>query len=413
MIARVAVAMAGALSIACAAAESVFPGAMGFGIDTPAGSDGAVVRVTNLDADGPGSLRAALNMPGPRLIVFDVGGVIDLARRDLTIDEPFVTVAGQTAPSPGITLIRGGVVVRAHDVLIQHLRVRPGDAGQPKQSGWESDGLTTWGGNAYNIVIDHCSFTWATDENLSVSGPRLQGPQATSRRVTLSHCIIAEGLHDASHAKGPHSKGTLIHDFCRDVAVIGNLYAHNEQRNPYFKAHTTGVIVNNVIYNPGRHAIQLGFSAKDWAESEWEPAPPRVSVVGNVLLHGRDTPPGLPLVTRSGVAYMDDNLALDRDGGPASLADGQVAVAAVREIWTDQLRALPAAETLEYVLHNAGARPWDRDAIDARIVEQVRARQGGIIHSQDEVGGYPAPASATRVLEVPAVNRRAWLAALR
>ena len=149
-----------------AAQQSVFPGAVGFGVDTPAGTDGQVLRVTTLDASGPGSLRAALETPGARLVVFEVGGVIDLAGKGLSIGEPFLTVAGQTAPSPGVTIIGGGISVGTHDILIQHLRIRPGDRGLPKKSGWEPDGLSTSGGNSYNIVIDHCSFTWDVEEKI-------------------------------------------------------------------------------------------------------------------------------------------------------------------------------------------------------------------------------------------------------
>lgn len=144
----------------------------GFGSDTPGGRGGQILRVTNLDAEGPGSLRAAIEAEGPRIIVFDVGGVLDLERKSLSITEPYVTVAGQTAPSPGITMIQGGISIHAHDVIIQHLRVRPGEASQAKRSGWEPDGISTSGGEAHDVLIDHCSVTWAIDENVSVSGPR-------------------------------------------------------------------------------------------------------------------------------------------------------------------------------------------------------------------------------------------------
>jgi hypothetical protein len=176
----------------------------GFGADTPAGRGGRVLRVTTLNASGPGSLREALETKGPRIVVFEVGGVVDLQGGNLTVTEPFLTVAGQTAPPPGITVVRGGLRIMTHDVLMQHIRVRPGDAGRPKRSGWEPE-VTTSGAQAYNIVIDHCSLSWAVDENLSVSGPRHDGPAGTSRRITLSNNIIAEGLRDSSHAKGPHS----------------------------------------------------------------------------------------------------------------------------------------------------------------------------------------------------------------
>ena len=260
---------------------------LGFGVETPGGRGGKLLRVTNLNARGPGSLREALEARGPRIVVFEVGGAIDLGKSTLTVSEPFLTVAGQTAPSPGITIIRGGMAIRTHDVVMRHIRVRPGDAGGPEESGWEPE-VSTSGPQAYNIVVDHCSFSWAVDENLSASGPRYDGEAGTSRNVTFSNNIIAEGLYDSSHAKGMHSMGTLVHDYSTNIAVIGNLYAHNNQRNPYFKAYTTGVVVNNVVYNPGAGAIRL-----DWPASEWEgrPAPRngRLSVVGNVVIHGPDT----------------------------------------------------------------------------------------------------------------------------
>lgn len=182
-----------AVAVACLAAanaggsEPVFPGAVGFGTDARAGRGGRIIRVTNLDAQGPGSLRAAVEAKGARIVVFEVGGVIDLNRDNISIAEPFLTVAGQTAPSPGVTLIRGGISIETHNVLIRHLRVRPGDAGQARRSGWEPDGIAT--NAAHHVVIDHCSVTWAVDENLSASGPRHEGPDRTSHDVTFSNCI--------------------------------------------------------------------------------------------------------------------------------------------------------------------------------------------------------------------------------
>jgi len=182
---------------AWAAGPAVFPGAKGFGIETTAGRGGQILRVTNLNSDGAGSLRAALGTKGPRNIVFEVAGVIDIDRKPLVIAEPFVTVAGQTAPSPGITIIRGGITIQTHDIRLQHIRVRPGDAGQPKKSGWEPE-VTTTGPECYNIVVDHCSISWAVDENLSASGPRYNGPAGTTHNVTFSNNILAEGLYDSS-----------------------------------------------------------------------------------------------------------------------------------------------------------------------------------------------------------------------
>ena len=191
-----------------AAAAPAFPGAVGPAAGTPGGRGGRILRVTTLAASGPGSLRAAIETRGPRIIVFEVGGVVDLARTTIDIREPYLTVAGQTAPSPGVTLIRGGIDIRTHDVVLRHIRIRPGADGDAKRSGWESDAISTIA--ARNVIVDHCSLSWAPDENLSASGPRFTGatPEAwragTSRNISFSYNLLAEGLADSTHPKGEH-----------------------------------------------------------------------------------------------------------------------------------------------------------------------------------------------------------------
>ena len=115
--------------------EPAFPGAVGWASQTVGGRGGQIIRVTNLNADGPGSLKAALETKGPRIVVFEVGGQIDLGKSGLEINEPFLTIAGQTAPSPGITIIKGGIDVKSHDIIIRHIRVRTGAAGSAGISG--------------------------------------------------------------------------------------------------------------------------------------------------------------------------------------------------------------------------------------------------------------------------------------
>ena len=382
----------------------VFPGARGFGVLTPAGNNGRIVRVTNLNGEGPGSLREALSGRGPRLVVFEVGGVIDLQTKAITIAEPYLTVAGQTAPSPGITVIKGSILIRTHDVLIRHLRFRLGDAGRPKAGGWETE-MTTWGADAYNIVIDHCSVSWGVQSNLSVAGPQFEGPMGTSHNITFSNSIVAEGL---SNSAGTRAMGSLVNDGCTNVAMIGNLFASNDRGNPYFKANTSGVLLNNLVYNPGSGAIQM-----DWLASEWigHPAPhnPRVSVVGNVLYYGPSTNEGLALVSRKGDAYLADNLAFDRSSTPAAISAGLIEVLAERTLWPRRLMPLPAARVQAWVLQHAGARPRDRDDVDKRIVSEVAERKGRIISSQEEVGGYPRPAPARRRLVIPPEDLDEWL----
>ena len=376
--------------------------------DDRGGEGGHVIRVTNLKCKGPGSLRAAIKQPGPRIVIFEVGGVIDLEKWSLHIKNPFITIAGQTAPSPGITIIRGGIGILTHDVVIKHIRVRPGDVNKPKRSGWECDGIST-DGPVYNVIIDHCSITWATDENLSASGPRSEGPQATSRDITFSNCIIAEGLSHATNPLGEHSRGTLIHDFCRNIAIVGNLYAHNTKRNPYFKAFTTGVIVNNVIYNPGKAAIQLDYVPKEWKKSKFKPKNARVAIVGNVLIHGTDTKKGLALVSRRGDAYLKDNRAFDIDGKPVQLASGKINQLREPPLWPEGLKPLSATEVVDYVIEHVGARPKDRDETDSRIINEFLERKGRIIDSQNDVGGYPRRKTVIRKLDVPQKGLNAWL----
>lgn len=387
----------------------VFPGAVGFGVDTPAGRGGRIIRVTTLAAGGPGSLAEALAAEGPRIVVFEVGGVIDFGERIVDVMEPYLTVAGQTAPSPGVTVIRGGIRIRTHDVLIQHIRVRPGDAGEPRRSGWQPDGISAWDQEAHDIVVDHCSVSWAVDENMSVAGAISRGREGTARTVTFSNCIIAEGLNDSSHEKGPHSKGSLIHNFCSNIAIIGNLYAHNVDRNPYFKADATGVVVNNVIYDPGVSAVELNLLASEYRGLPYGPSNARAAVVGNVLVRGPDTAGGLPLLRGRGDAYYEDNLAWSRPGfEPVDVPRGPT-ILPRPPLWPEGLDPLPARQVLDRVLRGAGARPADRDEVDARIVASVRSGTGRIIDSQDDVGGYPEVEGVYRRLEIPDGDIDAWL----
>lgn len=373
----------------------------GFGADTPGGTGGKVIKVTSLASRGDGSLRRAVSQPGKRIVVFEVGGVIDLAGDNISIIEPYLTVAGQTAPNPGITLIRGGISIRTHDVRLQHLRVRPGTNQQAQRSGWEPDGIGISRGR--DIHIDHCSVSWAVDENISASGARHGGPGATSGRVTISHSIIAEALDYATHKKGKHSKGLLVHDYVREVAVIGNLFAHNDRRNPYFKAHATGVIVNNLIYNPGNAAVQLGYIDQEWEGTGAAPRKPQVAVVGNELRYGRDTYSDLALAAYQGEVYLKDNQLFNLDGKPMPQLHGDIRLLAEPPEWPGGLKPIPVARVFESVLKYAGARPWDRDIVDTRIVRGVREGAGRIIDSEGQVGGYPEVKPTHRELSVPAV----------
>jgi hypothetical protein len=404
-------------------AGSAAAGNVGFGAETRAGRGGRVIKVTNLNATGAGSFAAALQTKGPRIVVFEVGGVIDLGGKVLKISEPFLTVAGQTAPTPGVSVIRGGVGISTHDVLLQHIRVRAGDLGQAQKSGWEVDSMATTA--AWNVVVDHCSLAWSTDENLSASGPRFSGHgidewrRNTSHDVTFRHCIIAEGLSRSTHIKGEHSKGSLIHDNATRIAIIGNLYASNVERNPLFKRGVQGVIVNNLIDNPGSRAVHYGLVPSEWEGHPYEIG--KMVLVGNVLQYGPDTKEKRALLSLSGdgslEVFAQDNLALDRAGQPVEFSEitSRTKLATLTKLdtlpfWPEGFRARPAAEVKAEVLRQAGARPWDRDEVDQRVVRQVVEGKGRIIDSQEQVGGYPKPALTRRALAVPRENVDAWLA---
>jgi pectate lyase len=386
-----------------------FPGAQGWAASTPGGRGGKVIKVTTLDSDGPGSFREALEAKGPRIIVFEVGGVIDLDRKTLKVTEPFVTIAGQTAPSPGITLIRGGMDVAAHDVIMQHIRVRPGEAGQPKKSGWEEDAFSTVGG-AYNVIVDHCTFTWATDENLSISGLRFVGKTpddwraATSHRVTYSNNIIAESLAYATHSKIEHSKGSLIHDNASDLLIVGNLYAHNYERNALFKGGVRAVMANNLIFDPGQRILHYNLQANEWGDHPYQTG--QIVAVGNAMRAGISTPDQVAFFELGGDGdveyYGRDNIAVDRIGrslpmlgryttGPAKIIETKAP-----PTWPAGFRPMPASEVQKSVLMNAGARPWDRDYDDVRLLADVAEGRGTIIDSEQAIHGYPKQKPTSR-----------------
>ncbi|TWT22676.1 pectate lyase [Luteimonas marina] len=388
---------------AVAAEPLAFPGAQGWAAHTPGGRGGQILRVTTLAADGPGSFRAAVEAKGPRIVVFEVGGVIDLGVQTLRITEPFLTIAGQTAPAPGITLIRGGIDIATHDVIVRHIRVRPGDAGKPLRSGVDFDAISTV--RAENVIVDHCSLTWGTDEGLSSSGTRfIEGGRTledfrkgTSRRITFSNNLIAEGLAYSSHGKGEHSKGTLVHDHVQDILITGNLYAHNYERNPLFKGGVSGQVVNNLIYNPGTRAAHYNLIAEEWLGHDY--ATGTMILRGNVLRAGHDTKKlALFMIGGSGDVdlYLDDNLAVDVIGEATIPEIGRYTTAPVK---VNRLKTppalpfgvalLPSAQVQDSVIEKAGATPWNRDPIDRRIVADVVEGRGEIIDSQDEVGGYP------------------------
>jgi hypothetical protein len=406
--------LAAAVALACgvaplANAVAVLPGAIGHGIATPAGRGGTVHRVTNLAATGAGSLKACVDASGPRVCIFEVSGTIRLPD-DLTIRHPLITIAGQTAPSPGITLRGAGLLVKASDVLVQHIRVRPGDdaGGEPainrdalKIEAPESAPIS-------NVVIDHCTFTWSTDEIASA--------WQHWNNISLLNNIFAEPLHQSIHPEGNHGFGVLIGPVDGNATMAGNLMASMQSRMPMTAA-TRTVIVNNLMYNWGNTAIDLQSRG----------AVTQNSVVGNVFLRGPDSTgstvvglradsTALPIGSK---VYLSDNSSPEATADPWSVAGsiyGSLTLANFRSgaplAWPAGMTTLPTSDNVvrEYVLKYSGARPADRDSADRRIIEQVRNGTGRIINCvapngtarcNRNGGGWPVLAENRRALTLP------------
>jgi hypothetical protein len=395
-----------ALAAACAApVVAQQPSLLRTGQHFPGGRGGKIIRVTTLAPTGPGSITEAVAAKGPRIVVFEVGGVIDLNRQSLRIRDGDLTIAGHTAPAPGITLIKGGIEISqgCENVVIRHLMVRPGEAGQAKKSGWECDGIYAYG--ASRIEVSNCSITWATDEGLSASGKRFgkddkeatleQWRAFTSHDIVFDSNIVAEGLSNSTHSKGEHSKGTLIHDNVRFATVVNSLYAHNMERNILFKGGAKGIMRGNVVYNPGKRFAHYNLHAGEWGAHEF--AEGEIDITGNAFLAGPSTDKKAAVFMMGGegplALRMSGNFSADRDGKPIArtgrFGAGQPLLLDI-SAETDKAPAREAVQpVIDKVLAGCGARPWDRDPVDARIVSDVKNGTGKIVSSEQEAGGYP------------------------
>ncbi len=420
-----------------ASALPVFPGAAGFGAHTVAGRGGQVYRVTNLDDSGPGSLRHGVEqVEGPRVIIFDVSGVIalesDLIVRPKSEGEfGFLTIAGQTAPPPGITLKNAGIAVRSHDVLIQHLAIRPGAANSsprlPRLLNRDAIKVEAPPGETtHNIMIDHVSCSWATDETVST-----WSDGGSIHDVTFSNSIISEPIRHAD-PDTPTGYGGLGGRNTIGVSFIGNIFALNQSRNPLIRdAVLNAEVVNNLIYrphhshiaaiyfgsaNPEHPALSLIASAAGNVvirapAGVWEGRAHPVSSIG-VFVHDK-APTGMSLhLANNSVFNPDTGVWHPTDGNAFSPEIYQVGEM-VPKTWTSNpfpyTHSNPSMENPavieERLLASAGKQPAFRGPIDSVLVEKIKTRAGSWIQRMEDLGPNPwAPADArhARALELPA-----------
>lgn len=407
----------------------ILPCGEGYGIETPAGSgrhldppETTVMVVTSLADSGPGTLRACAEASGPRTCVFEVGGTIEITDF-ITVESPYLTIAGQTAPSPGISLHGAGLRIRTDDVLVQHLRVRVGDRfpGPPVHN---RDAI--WISNPDDpperIVIDHCSLSLSSDEMLSV--------WYEAGDITVVDSVLGWALNDSIHvdegASGPapHGFGPLLGEWGARVYFGRNALVHQEGRNPLSRTAEL-VFANNVVHNFGPGASTLSGNS-----------PTMNTFIGNVYQRGADTPSDrepIRVDCGNGCSAFVDDLSLDGDvlDDPWAEVDLRSDESAIADVPPTALvpETMAAADVREYLADHCGAFPQARDAIDEQLMTDVQEGTGRIINCVEDdgsqrcslnAGGWPEPGTATHELNVPAdpmgdddgdgyTNLEAWL----
>lgn len=368
-----------------------FPGAEGFGKYSIGGRGGTVIEVTNLNDSGSGSLRYALeNVTSPRIVVFRLSGTIEL-QSPLTIKSPYVTIAGQTAPGDGICIKNYPLYVQTEQVIIRYIRCRLGDA-----IVGDNDAISLMGSK--NLILDHCSFSWSIDCVADFTD--------NSGLCTMQWCIIAEALASENHSKGAHSMGGSWD------GLFGGTYHHNlisntNSRVPridaaagpdMFGKETRDLVdsYNNVIYNWGTGLSYGGENADLNYRNNYIKYGPSTSPAGRYTIFGP---------TNYCKLHISGNYVY---GSSTNSANNLLGISTNDMAWTSTTELLqtspfkvvegniePATTAYENVLKYAGANFPQRDAVDTRIINEVKSNSGKIIASQSEVGGWPVLTTTT------------------
>ncbi|MDP0500822.1 MAG: polysaccharide lyase [Verrucomicrobiota bacterium JB022] len=382
--------------VACYALPA-FPGAEGAGAETIGGRWGRVVYVTNLQDSGPGSLRAALEMGGERTILFKVGGRIHL-ESPIEVVNPYVTIAGQTAPGDGITISGETIHINTEEVIIRYLRFRRGTLER------RDDNLG--GYPIRNIIIDHCSFSWGLDENVSFYRYTRENEDGTREKlptenVTIQWSISSEALDEFNHAFGATWGG-------KNASFHHNLFASNTARNPSIGWGQNVDIRNNVLFNWRHRSIDGGSGAAtvNVVNNYFKPGPAtgdgpiqyRVARPQHLDKHYETNEPGGWFVDGNHVVGYPEVTA-DNWAGGVQLDDDELGGKTLEDVRASQpydiapVTTHSAEEAYELVLAHAGATLPRRDVVDRRIAQEVRAGQpthgNGIIKRIDDVGGWP------------------------
>jgi pectate lyase len=373
-----------------------FPGAEGFGMWTGGGRGGRVIEVTSLEDKGPGTLREAFEAAGPRIVVFRVGGLITL-QTPLTISEPYITVAGQTAPRDGICIEGETTNMNTHDVIMRYMRFRRGNLVRHDDS--------LGGYPEKNIIIDHCSASWGLDENLSMyrwmkplpDGKRLKSPV---ENMTIQWCISSEALNAYNHAFGGTWGG-------KNCSFHHNLFACNTGRNPSIGWCEGLDYRNNVIFNWRHRTMDGGMNVINVVNNYYKAGPaanPGAIRYRICKPEGRFDAEGRPHfgkvhVTGNVVEGNEEVTADNWAGGvqlevePNRVDEVLVSIKMIEPFAAPKITQQSAEDAAKLVLDGAGAMLPKRDAVDARVTNMVKTGQvtfgNGIILSPTDVGGWP------------------------
>jgi len=400
-----------------------FPGAEGAGAHSFGGRGGNVFVVTNLNDDGPGSFRWACEQGGPRIVVFNVAGIVQL-KSPVSIRAPYVTIAGQTAPGDGVCIAGETVEVNTHDVVIRYMRFRRGATDVTRRD----DALG--GSGVGNIIFDHISASWGLDENVSMyrhmydPGDGTQPQKLPTVNITIQNCISSEALDTYNHAFGSTIGG-------HNSTFMRNLWSSNISRSPSIGMDGDFGFVNNVVFNWWNRSADGGDhkSEFNFINNYFKPGPvtPLDQPIGHRILKpeaNRDKTDS----NHFGKVYVHGNIMEGNERVTKDNWDGGVQIREMPDagIYTKDIRVdkpfpiakltiLSAKDAYNYVLENAGATLPKRDAVDTRIVEQVKTgkiqytengKMGigaayshlrlpdetyrkGIITHPSQVGGYP------------------------